>query len=213
MLAAFRQSYPDWAIVRVLCKCTYGQIMVIQNQTDRAQVSVIKYSFLNLTKNLFDRNPQREGYVLNEIHAKLPHPNIVSAFETKVHIDSELTTTSASSACYYIFTRMEHLAGPSFAEFATVKPVGEIRLRRLFRQLFSAVAFLHQNNLVHLAINPENVMLANPIGKKDQVKLIDFSSVRNADEKLNKRLYLRSVSNVSNLFFFCCVVVTINSLF
>ncbi|ORD93015.1 KIN1, partial [Enterospora canceri] len=71
----------------------------------------------------------------------------------------------------YFFLVFEHVSGEQLYNTVLQNgPIGEERVRRYFRQILSAVDYLHKNAVVHRDLKIENIM----IDKDDNVKLIDF---------------------------------------
>ena len=71
---------------------------------------------------------------------------------------------------YYIFQEMSD--GASLLQFITAseKPLSETLSRIIFKQLISAVIFLHQNGIYHRDIKLENILINTDM----TIKLIDF---------------------------------------
>uniref|UniRef100_S4R866 non-specific serine/threonine protein kinase n=1 Tax=Petromyzon marinus TaxID=7757 RepID=S4R866_PETMA len=63
----------------------------------------------------------------------------------------------------------------------------EVDVRRLMRQILEGVAFLHRNDVVHLDLKPQNILLtsASPLG---DIKIVDFGLSRrvNSAEELRE---------------------------
>ncbi|KAH6984367.1 kinase-like domain-containing protein [Ilyonectria sp. MPI-CAGE-AT-0026] len=60
---------------------------------------------------------------------------------------------------------MELMAGNSLFNFVTSKQMlAETECRTIFRQIFSAVQFLHSRNIVHRDIKPESILMASTTG-------------------------------------------------
>ncbi|KAK3520662.1 hypothetical protein QTP70_029811 [Hemibagrus guttatus] len=57
---------------------------------------------------------------------------------------------------------------------------------RLVRQILTGVAFLHRNNIVHLDLKPQNILLtsAQPLG---DIRIVDFGLSRQVDNKSEVR--------------------------
>ncbi|TRY98070.1 hypothetical protein DNTS_004437 [Danionella cerebrum] len=53
----------------------------------------------------------------------------------------------------------------------------ELEVKRLMRQILEGISFLHQNNVVHLDIKPQNILLTScsPLG---DIKIVDFGLSR-----------------------------------
>ncbi|KAJ8403435.1 hypothetical protein AAFF_G00352070 [Aldrovandia affinis] len=52
--------------------------------------------------------------------------------------------------------------------------VMESEIRSIMRQLLEGVGYLHQNNIMHLDIKPENILMADPSG--EQIRICDFGN-------------------------------------
>ncbi|MFT7807944.1 striated muscle preferentially expressed protein kinase isoform X2 [Arapaima gigas] len=52
--------------------------------------------------------------------------------------------------------------------------VMESEIRSSMRQLLEGVGYLHQNNILHLDIKPENILMADP--SSDQIRICDFGN-------------------------------------
>ncbi|XP_006634361.1 serine/threonine-protein kinase 17A [Lepisosteus oculatus] len=63
----------------------------------------------------------------------------------------------------------------------------EEEVKRLMRQILEGVAFLHKNNVVHLDLKPQNILLtsASPVG---DIKIVDFglSRIVSSNEELRE---------------------------
>ena len=106
-----------------------------------------------------------------EILSSLDHPNIVSYF-----------CTVENNKNYYIL--MEYLSGKDldkiFKEDYNKLVLDDFRL--ILYQIFSALCYLHQNNIVHRDIKPANIICAKNNGKYD-LKLIDFGLSVNLEKR------------------------------
>ncbi|KAG5834016.1 hypothetical protein ANANG_G00282150 [Anguilla anguilla] len=52
--------------------------------------------------------------------------------------------------------------------------ITESEIRSIMRQLLEGVGYLHQNNIMHLDIKPENILMADPSG--EQIRICDFGN-------------------------------------
>ena len=106
-----------------------------------------------------------------EILSALDHPNIVTYF-----------CTVEDSKNYYIL--MEYLSGKNldkiFREDYNKLVLDDFRL--ILYQVFSALCYLHQKNIVHRDIKPANIICAKNNGKYD-LKLIDFGLSVNLEKR------------------------------
>ncbi|GLI60687.1 hypothetical protein VaNZ11_002889 [Volvox africanus] len=98
----------------------------------------------------------------------LDHPSLLccrDVFETK----------------YHMVMILEYLSGGQMLDHLhQVEHYSEAQAARLFAQVASAVAYMHNLNIVHRDIKPENVMFVRPLeecvskGRSPRVKLIDL---------------------------------------
>ena len=52
----------------------------------------------------------------------------------------------------------------------------EDNAKLIARQLFSAIAYLHENNIIHNDVRPDNLMIEKVRGNFLRIKLIDFGN-------------------------------------
>ena len=99
---------------------------------------------------------------------KLDHPNIVKYIE-----------------CYndqkYIYLVMEYIPGKQLFEHITAdtKRISEAQICSYMRQIVSAIAYCHSQNILHQDIKPENIMITHD----GNVKLIDFGLSHDVGDK------------------------------
>lgn len=88
----------------------------------------------------------------------LNHPNIVKLFEV---IETKKT----------LYLVMEYITNGEVREFIVKKGrIKENVARQMFRQIVSAVQYLHSKNIVHRDLKAENLLLDNNLN----VKIVDF---------------------------------------
>jgi serine/threonine protein kinase len=94
----------------------------------------------------------------------ISHPNIVKVCDI---------FTTHNHRCAYLF--ME-LLGPSLTnQIQEQGAFSEIEMRRLFRQLTSALAYMHDRRIVHRDVKPDNVLIESDLSR---ACLIDFNFAR-----------------------------------
>lgn len=99
--------------------------------------------------------------------AKLSHPNIARLFDGG----------SLEDGAPYIV--MEFIDGPPITKWANRHNLSEQDRLKLFASACDAVAFAHQNLIVHRDISPSNVL----VDASGEVKLIDFGIAKLSDDQ------------------------------
>jgi serine/threonine protein kinase len=151
----------SYSINKLLSKSIYGQVFLATQKPVNAQC-VIKLSNLKMVReNDSSENPQEEVRILDFL-SRNPHPNIIS------HVDQFVVQD-------HLYHVMEYFPGQDFFDFILTTKTGlpEIEARTIFKQLISAVKHLHKQDVVHLDISPENILI-NPNTYK--IKIIDFGA-------------------------------------
>ncbi|CAF3753055.1 unnamed protein product [Adineta steineri] len=103
----------------------------------------------------------READILSEL---APHPNIITVhdvFENKHEIILVLELVSAGELFHYI---------------AEKDALNEEEAAKFILQILEGVRHMHEKNIVHLDLKPENIMLLEK--NKTQIKIIDFGISR-----------------------------------
>jgi len=97
------------------------------------------------------------------VHAGLLHPNIVTLFNA-IEIENQLIITT------------ELVEGPTLADKLLLGPLPCVEAVALIRQVLSALAYAHQQGVVHRDISPENII----IGPGGVLKLANFALAKGA---------------------------------
>ncbi|CAD8123033.1 unnamed protein product [Paramecium sonneborni] len=113
-----------------------------------------------------DRVVDKESFK-NELSIlrKIDHPNILKMYEV---YETEKTVYLVTEMCeggelFYFITKTQHLT--------------EMQAAKIMRQIFTAVAYLHEHKIVHRDLKPENFLLKNK-NDESSIKLIDFGLAR-----------------------------------
>ncbi|MBO6506608.1 MAG: protein kinase [Kordiimonadaceae bacterium] len=138
-------------IVSILGRGTYSQVYLANDRALKRRVALKVLKEFDSSETGSKESRLHEARIL----AKLNHPNIVTIFDTFEHDGS-------------IFIAMENLSGGS------VSGPGPFPARQnlpdLFRQIAAAIAYAHENNILHGDIKPSNIVFAHD----GTPKVIDF---------------------------------------
>lgn len=130
-------------------------------QDELCAVKIINKQKVTASYPTLMRQLKEEARLLEELH----HPNIIA-----------LRAMFESSCTLHLVT--EYAAGGELFEYLISRPHGllsEAEASRLIRQVLSAIAYMHEKDVMHRDIKLENILLAQkPCGPKITLKLIDF---------------------------------------
>ena len=164
--------HKTYQFLRVLNHGSFGQVSLYCDKTFKDK----KYAVKTISK--INSKKSKLNQILSEINilSKLDHPNIVKYFRT----------LEDSYNCYII---MEYLSGKDldkiFKEDYNKLTLNDIKY--ILYQVFSALCYIHKNNIVHRDIKPANILCIKNNSKFD-LKLIDFGLSANLDKlSLEKR--------------------------
>ncbi|OLN95914.1 Serine/threonine-protein kinase RAD53 [Colletotrichum chlorophyti] len=138
----------------------------------------VPYAAKELEKRRFIKNGVLDQKVENEmkIMQRVQHPNIVQYIE---HIDWD-------NRLFIII--MEFVGGGDLGKLISNRgPLQEVSVKQMAAQLLSALAHLHENNITHRDVKPDNILIQslNPF----DVKLTDFGLSKMVD---NEQTFLRT---------------------
>ena len=130
---------------------------------DESQAVAVKVLALELFADLsFRRRFQREVGA----YQKLSHPNIVRVISWRELDDS-------GEAPYIV---LELVGGETLSRRIPAQGMSWHQARPLLEQVFAAVAYAHQQGVVHRDLKPDNIMVDG-----NKVKVMDFGLARNHD--------------------------------
>ena len=175
-----RSATTTYKIVRTLGQGSFG-ITYLAETTDNSngvQSYVAVKEFFMKEKNSRNGSTVNTGCADNvfdyykkkfeeeALHIKaLKHPNIVKCSET----------FRSNNTVYFV---MEYIEGESLsARVARLGRLSEHEALRFTRQIGSALATMHRNNMLHLDVKPSNIML-----RGNEAVLIDFGLSKQYDD-------------------------------
>ena len=161
--------YKDVSIVRELNKAKFPVYVVQSNVTKRDFVMKV-FPFKNGQQHLYFKNESR--------FASLQHPNVIKSlfFEQQRQAEFDGVTNQVS----YIIT--EHASKGDFMNFLRLhnKSFDEKLTRTYFRQLINGLEYLHNNNVAHMDLKLDNLLLADDCS----LKIADFDMAHYVDDAI-----------------------------
>ena len=159
------QPQPQYTLDKVISKTLYGQVLRATRKIPHCLPApcVIKMSSLTRMKLQQNKeNPREEARILEYVSRKTVHPNIIQ------HVDQFVLDDNL----YHV---LEYFPGQELFDYVVATKTGltEAKAKIVFKQLISAVKFLHRRRVAHLDISLENILIhPNSL----HIKLIDFGA-------------------------------------
>lgn len=133
----------------------------------------------------------KPSFVLKAVDVSTKKSNAAARNEIRLH--HQLTNFSTHPNVVHLhdsmrqrekaFLVLEHCAGGDLFEFlSTNGAVDEAPAKLLFRKLAEAIAYVHEQGIVHLDIKPENLYFKSSPLQVETIKLGDFGSAQLVDE-------------------------------
>ena len=160
-----------YAVGELLARGGFANVMAgyDHDQKRRCAIKVFRSELTN--KEWILRRFEQEVAALQHVR----HPHVVTIYAHGI---------TPSGVPYLV---MEFVEGKSLREILEDGALPPARLARLLRQLASALDTIHEHNICHRDVKPENVMIRNAGSPDEQLVLIDFSIsiVKDANETLH----------------------------
>lgn len=156
---------------KVIGKGAYGTVKLCYNKETKKNYAVKIYDNI-----LMSKNPSKKASVYKEkqILKEINHKNLIQLYDFFEYQKS-------------LYLVMEQAKGVSLQSFLKSLPnhrVDELRGKRIFSQIISALSYIHKKNICHRDIKMENIIIDDCLN----IKLIDFGfgiHFKSSDSKLN----------------------------
>ena len=152
----------NYKILSKLGKGSFGSVYKVQN------IFTEKIYAMKVIQKYFVTYQDGDQSFLKEIEIlmKVEHPNIIKIYEYYV---DEIN--------YYLI--IEYVSGGELFDFISRDTsFSEHKIKKIMKQLFQALSYLHSNNIVHRDIKCENILIECSDDNSDDfnIKLIDFGT-------------------------------------
>ncbi len=133
---------------------------------------------------VFDRNTEKEVALKVLTHADAFDEHTVKRFVEEVNISQQLKHPNLAQAYEFISTdesiayTLEYVEGKDLGEVLDEGPLQYKQIDKIFKQLLSALFFLHEHDILHRDLKLENIMIRND----GVAKLTDFGLIKNKNK-------------------------------
>ncbi|KAM3147842.1 hypothetical protein pb186bvf_000170 [Paramecium bursaria] len=156
----------DYKFIKELGSGSFGVVFLAEDKKT-CQLIIVSLVQRHAIKAIAKDRVVNKGDFQNELKIlrKIDHPNILKLY--KVY-ETDKTIYLVTELCE---------GGELFYFITKTKFLTEAQAAMIMRQMFSAVAYLHQNKIVHRDLKPENFLL-RVADDPSSIKLIDFGLAR-----------------------------------
>lgn len=159
----------EYQFIRKLSNTIQGAVYLAEHNKSRTHVAV-----KIVHHDVHDRHESLDGIKVAESVV-----NELSILRKLSHLDSvvEIFDAVNDQTCFYLITKFE-IGGDLFDFLVSNPTLPEVFVVTLFRQIVLVVDALHQQELCHMDLSLENIL----ISANGQIKLCDFGLARFAKE-------------------------------
>lgn len=147
------QQEPQYELLKTIGEGSFGRVMLARHLLTNSEVAV-----KIIDKTQLDANSLKTVLREASIMKLLNHPNIVKLFEV----------FETKKKLYLVMEYVNN--GEMFEYLEKNGRMKENVARQKFRQIVSAVQYLHSKNIIHRDLKAQNILLNNNL----DVKIVDF---------------------------------------
>ncbi|KAJ6387785.1 hypothetical protein OIU77_026374 [Salix suchowensis] len=158
-----RKKINEYVKERKISHGSYGKVVLYRNSNSGTPYAIKVVCKSRLHKFRITGSETAMNDVLREVSIlkTLEHPNIINLVEV---IDDQKSD--------YLYMVLEYVEGSTMSKILEMKErIDETTARRYFKDVIAGLIFLHQHNIVHGDIKPENLLVST----SGRVKIVDFS--------------------------------------
>ena len=147
--------YYEYTILKPIKSGGFGQVLLGEHVLTHKIVAIKKTDIKNFsTEEIY--NLSREGRLISN----LVHPNIIKIYSFYTYEN-------------YLYNVMEYAKGGELTQLINSKePIPESQIKNIFKQIYDAVQYLHNKNIIHRDLKTNNIVFLDE--EKTHVAIIDF---------------------------------------
>ena len=147
--------YYEYKIIKPIKSGGFGQVLLGEHVLTHKIVAIKKTDIKNFsTEEIY--NLSREGRLISN----LVHPNIIKIYSFYTYEN-------------YLYNVMEFAKGGELTQLINSKePIPEPRIKDIFKQIYNAVQYIHNKNIIHRDLKTNNIVFLD--AEKTHVAIIDF---------------------------------------
>ncbi|KAG0295794.1 Suppressor of Sensor Kinase (SLN1), partial [Dissophora globulifera] len=178
-LAALTDSVAiRWQMAKYIGSGTFGTVFLGTNSDTGELIAVKEIRFQNASMSLV-KSIRDEMKVMKMMH----HPNIVRYDNIEVHR-------------HKVFIFMEYCQGGSLADLLEHGRIEDEKVNKFYTlQMLKGLAYLHDKNVVHRDVKPDNILLDH-LGN---IKFVDFGAAKILAKNQRTRTHGRSAAESINV--------------
>jgi serine/threonine protein kinase len=147
--------YYEYKIIKPIKSGGFAQIFLGENVLTHEKVAIKKTDIKHFsTEEIY--NLSREGRLISN----LVHPNIIKIYCFYTYEN-------------YLYNVMEYAKGGELTQLINSKdPIPEPKIKNIFRQIYNAVQYIHNKNVIHRDLKTNNIVFLDE--EKTHIAIIDF---------------------------------------
>ena len=152
---SYLNYYYEYKVIKPIKSGGFAEVYLAENILNKQLVAIKKTDIKHFsTDEIY--NLTREGRLLSNLN----HPNIIKIY------------------CYYtyenyLYNVMEYAKGGELTQYInSTKDIPEEKIKSIFKQIYDAVKYIHNKNIIHRDLKTNNVVFLDQ--EKTQVAIIDF---------------------------------------
>ena len=147
--------YNEYKFIKPIKSGGFAQVFLGENVLNKKMVAIKKTDIKNFsTEEIF--NLTREGKIISNLN----HPNIIKIYCYYAHEN-------------YLYNVMEFAKGGELTQYIkNTKEIPEDRIKSIFKQIYDAVKYIHNKNIIHRDLKTNNIVFLDE--EKTKVAIIDF---------------------------------------